>query len=97
MEQGSPPAAHVGTILPMFPEFQNELGKFPPSYDEALRLPTPTTPNAPPLSPRGIPPPAFDEITTNEQCSSSSTDVVASASQVTGTVVSSGNPVKVNT
>ena len=79
----------------MFPEFQNEFGKLPPTYDEALRLPTPTTPNAPPLSPRGIPPPAFDEVEINEH--SSSSDVAGPTSHVTETVISPGSTVKVNT
>ncbi|KAE9550367.1 hypothetical protein FO519_006427 [Halicephalobus sp. NKZ332] len=94
LEEGSPPAPHARTVLPMFPDFGAEFGKLPPTYDEAIRLPTPTTPNAPPLSPRGIPPPAFDEVSIHEQ---SSSGVVPSGSQVTGTLVSSGNHLKANT
>uniref|UniRef100_A0AC34RI59 Uncharacterized protein n=1 Tax=Panagrolaimus sp. JU765 TaxID=591449 RepID=A0AC34RI59_9BILA len=52
----------------IFPDL-DELAKRPPTYDEAMRLPSPVTPNAPQLpepSPSGTPPPAFDEVSVHE-------------------------------
>jgi len=61
----NPSSPHVRTILPMFPEL-GEFSKYPPSYDEAMRMSAPTTPITPNhpnhvITPSGTPPPLFEE------------------------------------
>lgn len=72
------------TVIPMFPDL-NELAKNPPTYDEAIRLPspvTPTEPQRPSLNQRsGTPPPAFDEV--NVQNTANQANTVNESSTIT--------------
>uniref|UniRef100_A0AC34FJA9 Uncharacterized protein n=1 Tax=Panagrolaimus sp. ES5 TaxID=591445 RepID=A0AC34FJA9_9BILA len=65
---------HIRTHLPMFPDLA-EHAKYPPSYEEAMRMSssptTPVTPNASrAITPSGTPPPVFEEAQTHPLVSS---------------------------
>ena len=64
---------HIRTHLPMF--VVPELAKYPPTYEEAMRMPssptTPITPNASrAITPSGTPPPVFEEAQSHPLVSS---------------------------